>query len=70
MKQFTSFPGIFLTISIFLLSFQFCTANTDEKTSYSVSNLKCENRVFSGMSYEDIGGNIVGGVNYLGPFSK
>ena len=26
--------------------------------------------VFSGMSYEDIGGNIVGGVNYLGPFSK
>ena len=43
MKKFTSFPGIVLTISIFLLSFQFCN-EANGKINYYVSNLKCENR--------------------------
>lgn len=44
MKKNTSFAGIVLTILVFLLSFQFDTVKASEKTSYHVSNLKCENR--------------------------
>jgi len=44
MKNFNSLRHIILTISIFFLSFPFCSGRAIESTDYYTANLKCENR--------------------------